>query len=416
MTLQQLSRKNIFFVIVLFVFANTTISQNNTTTLTIKQVRDLFKGTAVRITQPYKVFGIVSADEKSGNIYKNIYMQDAEAGINIRLQSQGAFTVGDSIGINLNGIKLANYSGLLCLDSVDINTKILKLAAKKNITPQTISLNELKASHESKLVTISNVQFHEQETGKTFADAVNHKPANLLITDCNNKTIILRNGGYAKFAAEKLPLGNGSITAVVGKYNDNLQLYIRNTNDINFNNERCKKQDTIVELINESFTNLAAGVDIDLKGWKNIATNGNRKWRTTNFNKNNFAQINSHNSFDSINCAWLVSPAIKYNVNKMLSFKTSKSFFNHTSKALTVYLSTDFNGYNPNKSSWTEIKDAIIAGEKDSDNKWISSGSIDLKNYVPNNYDGTFYVAFKYIGSKTQTSTYKIDDIIISNK
>ncbi|MBK9192958.1 MAG: hypothetical protein IPM77_16475 [Crocinitomicaceae bacterium] len=51
------------------------------------------------ITEDLSVYGIVTMDETSGNIYKQLYVQDHTAGINVRLTASADFQAGDSVRI-----------------------------------------------------------------------------------------------------------------------------------------------------------------------------------------------------------------------------------------------------------------------------------------------------------------------------
>ena len=49
----------------------------------------------------------------------------------------------------------------------------------------------------------------------------------------------MRTSGYARFQAQPLPSGRGTLTAVYTRYNGLAQLYIRDTGDVQFRDTRC---------------------------------------------------------------------------------------------------------------------------------------------------------------------------------
>ncbi|MBX2973976.1 MAG: hypothetical protein KF797_12810, partial [Flavobacteriales bacterium] len=53
--------------------------------LTVAELRSLFTGTAKRFGGDSSVYAVVTADEQSGNLYKNIYIQDHTGAIVMRL-------------------------------------------------------------------------------------------------------------------------------------------------------------------------------------------------------------------------------------------------------------------------------------------------------------------------------------------
>ena len=64
--------------------------------------------------------------------------------------------------------------------------------------------------------------------GMTYADAVNLSTGSRLLSDCNGNTVSVRTSGYANFADDTLPSGNGSIVGIFTIYNlkNNLLLEI----------------------------------------------------------------------------------------------------------------------------------------------------------------------------------------------
>ncbi|MCB0814009.1 MAG: hypothetical protein KDB87_12735, partial [Flavobacteriales bacterium] len=65
--------------------------------LTVAELRALYQGTPVRFTEDKSVYAVVTADESNGNLYKEVYVQDHTAAINLRLPFSGGLYVGDSI-------------------------------------------------------------------------------------------------------------------------------------------------------------------------------------------------------------------------------------------------------------------------------------------------------------------------------
>ncbi|MFN7119137.1 MAG: DUF5689 domain-containing protein, partial [Saprospiraceae bacterium] len=56
---------------------------------------------------------------------------------------------------------------------------------------------------------------------------------------CNGNKILLRTSGYATFAGEKVPEGNGSIVAIYSVFGRDKQLFIRELSDISLTAMRC---------------------------------------------------------------------------------------------------------------------------------------------------------------------------------
>ena len=63
---------------------------------TIKQLRSLYpigSATPIKIDQDWVISGIVNADDKDGNLYKVVTIQDSTAGIQIKIDNSSLYTV-----------------------------------------------------------------------------------------------------------------------------------------------------------------------------------------------------------------------------------------------------------------------------------------------------------------------------------
>lgn len=381
-----------------------TIPEGNIITLT--QLRDLYQGTTIKFGDgDTNVYAVVTADEMSGNLYKNVYIGDANAGINVRLLTSGGLYEGDSIRINLNGTVLSSYNGMLQLDSVDVDKNIVKQATNVSVTPITVTIDQIIAdpSLQARLVKLENVEFKNTDVGSTFADAVNQQSANKTIVDCGGSEVLLRTSGYATFAGEIVPGGNGSIIAVVGQYNTDKQLYLRRTADISLPNSSC--QPTIYAQKDFEDQNITSG------GWTVQMVNGSINWTTNGVGAqygSYYGQISNYVGATNYACeSWLISPALN------LSGATSPTFsffnaFNYTGDPLTVWVSTNYDGVSsPSTATWTQLSAVMSTGSW----SWVNSGNIDLTTYI----SSSTYVAFKYIGTASNGSTWEIDDILIQD-
>ncbi len=189
------------------------------------------------------VFGTITGDEASGNLYKSLYIQDATGAINLHLlSSAGMVLAGDSVRIVLKGLYLSDYRGVMQLDSLNPDVNIVKVANNVPRQPEVVTIPELlSGNYTCKLIKLENVQFIASDTSGTYADGTNQVTVNRYLEDCadpSNK-VIVRTSGYANFANDKIPNGNGTFIAIASRYNSDIQLYIRDLNDVNLTGERC---------------------------------------------------------------------------------------------------------------------------------------------------------------------------------
>jgi hypothetical protein len=208
--------------------------------VTIERLKELCPpGNVFKFVGDTSVLAVVTMDDKSGNLYKEAYIQDATGGIVVRLQSAGGIYQGDSIYLNLKGTTLKYYRKVFQIDSVHVDNNILKKSVGHNPAPKVVTIPELKTlGYQAQLIKLENVQFVLTDTSKTYADAQNLAYGELFLQDFNGNTVMLRTSGYSKFAKQNVPNGSGSIVAIAGRYDDAVQLAIRTTAEVVFNQDR----------------------------------------------------------------------------------------------------------------------------------------------------------------------------------
>lgn len=210
------------------------------------------------ITQDLLIGGVVVMDDRSGNYYKTLVIQDASGGIEVKFNDgylYSQFPIGRTIYIHLKGLLLGDYNGLtqlygsvieeggqlssFGLTEAQVRAHIEKGALGAPPAPKAIPLSELNNDLISTLIQIQDVEFITADTGKTYADAVTKNSVNRTVEACNGLQVLLRTSGYSNFAATKTPGGKGTITGVLGVYNGDYQLYIRDPSDVSMTGPRC---------------------------------------------------------------------------------------------------------------------------------------------------------------------------------
>ena len=217
-------------------------------------------GDPVRIDSNWTVYGIVTADDRSGNFYKQIVIEDSTGGINVLIDGTSLYSkypIGRKIYLKLQGLYFGKYGGLAQIGSTPDNTgaitnistaKADSVLVKANF-PNTVpnhnftDLSQLKTLNSAmlnRIVTIQGVQVVSTDTTKTYAQPPSvSSGTNINIEDCSKNKIIIRTSGYANFSTYKVPKGKGTLTAVYTVYNGTPQLVIRDTDDLKFYDDRC---------------------------------------------------------------------------------------------------------------------------------------------------------------------------------
>lgn len=369
---------------------------------TVKQLKQWYLDSAeYGISQDLSVYLTITADERSGNLYKTIYAQDATGSIALNLLYSGGIYTGDSIRLYLKGTRVRENYGLLVIDSVDTDKNVIKVATNRPIRTKKITLDQISDSLESFIVVIDSVQFNFNDAGKTFADAVNKSSKNTIIEDCSGNSMLLRNSGYANFASSLTPTGKGTLTAIVGEYSGTMQLYIRDINDLSFEGPRCPGTQNIKLLKDFEDNSLTSG------GWITKKVVGTTSWTASTFNNDYFAKISNYSGVNTQAETWLISPAVDLTGSTAPIFSFENTC-NYSGPDLEVFISTNYDGSSmPATATWTALNPILSSGSW----AWVSSGNISLSPYVGSS---AVYVAFKYTGTSSTGKTWEIDDIKIS--
>lgn len=396
--------------------------------LTIEELRNLYQGEPVRFDTAFSVYAVVTADESSGNLYRNIHVQDQTGAIVLRLNTPGGIYEGDSVRIYLPGTILSPYQGMMQLDSVDVDNNIIKQATQVFVPPIEInSLSEITPDIQGYLVKVNNVEFAEYELGQTFADAVNQNTENRDLVDCNNNSVLVRTSGFANFANEPLPGGNGSMIAVISQFNDDMQLYIRRFSEVQLNGERCDgssgggecEYDIEPQLgVSQDFSSVTVdNSDFSDPLWLNINEQGDRFWRGREFSGDKYARATGF-SGTGVSVPpteiWLITPPVIATSSPAMNFRSAQAFWSHDAdEPFRVYISNDFDGCDISAANWTEITNFNKPTSSNSNYQWVQSGDISLTQYLPQGYEGSYHIGFRYYSVDLQTTTIDLDDINI---
>jgi hypothetical protein len=232
--------------------------------ITIKDVKARYtSGAPVAIADDAVIEGIVSCDDRSGNYYQQIAIQDATGGVLLRLAGNNLYNnypVGRKVYVKLKGLYLGQYSGTLQfgggIDSPYINQggvtllavnlqdqHMVKGALNQPLVPQVVNVADLTTSLQNKyistLVKLQGFEFASSELGKNYAD--DDQSGNRIIKNCATPaaSITLRTSNYCNFATLPVTQGNGDIIGIYSYFGSTKQFTIRDTTDVRFYNPRC---------------------------------------------------------------------------------------------------------------------------------------------------------------------------------
>lgn len=219
---------------------------------TLAQLKEKYSAatdkTPIVITEDYVVKAYITGNDESGNIYKQVIVQDATAALPIQLDQGNVYTTyrrGQEVFINLKGMCVSVYGGEQQLGWPDayfyrMPFEMFQELVQKNgwpypdnVKPEVItdfSVANLDVSRMTyRLVQLEGVHF--VNGGKnTFATTSGFGEETL--KDAHGNTLTVRTSNYATFAYETLPVGTGTVVGILGRFNGGWQLSIPAYSDV----------------------------------------------------------------------------------------------------------------------------------------------------------------------------------------
>ena len=401
------------------------------------------------------ISGTVVADDKSGNFYKQLFIQDSTGGLQIQLDANslyGTFPVGRKVFIKCKGLCISDYNGTMqlgvkatvggspSLEGIPANLisqYVIGGSLNNPVVPQMVTLSQLTTNMQDKylgsLIQLDGFAF--ANLNATYSDTSAYKnTVNLDIKNCTNQTVIVRTSAYSNFAAQKVAQGRGTIYAIYTTFGSTKQLIIRDTADVKFNDPyACAlPPGTLLfeDFENQTTTTTFPYTITTIPGWMNAAQNASELWTSRIFSNNKYAYMSGFGSNQSAVTTWLVTKGVALTgTTKTLTFRTIQGFIltstpggTNVEAALKVLVSTNYTGTgNPWAPGvvWTDLTSQAILSPGSTTSSFPSgftnSGNINL-----NSYTGTIYVAFRYEGAdpagtaSDKTSAWEVDDIKIT--
>lgn len=376
------------------------------TMISIADLKQLYPGALTLIDSNLCIWGKVSANDESGNLYKTMEIQDASAAIELKLDRTSMFNdyhLGQRIYIKLDSLYIGEYNGLKQI-GYNYNNAIGRLPdvlidkhvfldslPGKVIQPKVINITAIDEADLSKLVKIEDVSF--ELPGSPYADVSATTNRNLL--DANGVLIpgfLVRTSNYASFAANKLPEGKGNLVGILSRFGSDWQFYIRDLNDV---------QNFVIPtvLLNYSFAT-------NSNDWTIKSQASNKDWFY--FGTDPCMVMNGVGA-DVASKDWLVSPEVDFGVapNCELTFKTiMKNTDSGITEPLRIKISSNYSG-DATTATWTDVPATLSTS-----GSWASNTVSGFPN------SGKYRIAFYYESSGTTGTTataWQIKDVKLAN-
>ena len=366
------------------------------TVYTIDQILAMESGTV--FNEDASVYGIITADEQSGNLYKAAFMQDRATGaaLELHLNAVSGVRIGDSIRVYLKDVTYSLYNNLPQLTNFEADGHIIILANNKPIEPTLTTIANINAGqHLAGLVRLENVRFTEQNT---FAEPSTYGNRTLADPTDYSQTVIVRTSNYANFANDSLPQGTGNLTAIAAVYGNTWQLYIRSAKEL-------------------EFEGYVPGGDADLPYYQDFASSfgtyttydvlGPQSWEIDY----NTAKMTGYvNNTNNENDDWLISR--KFSLENVSSASMTITYiaryFANVNEDITVWVSSDYTSGDPTSQSvhWEPVSVVWTEGINWTD---FISTTLDLSNFVGQKV----CVAVRYKSNNVKAGTIEVQSILI---
>ena len=247
---------------------------NLTPNKTILDVTAVSSATTLKqYTENDIISGVVVSSDAGGNFYKDLYIVSEDGQFSARIKinksgTTGSYPVGRVIYIKLKDLYTRIDNDVLTIGTkedgsaypaalTDYKTSIFRSC--KTITGEKfeekfnnkVTLKDaISTKYLGKLVTISDVQFKEEFTGKLFWDENNLVSATNRATNVGieskvevNENIVFRVAEQAhNFAQRTVPAESGSMTGVMTKYGKDYQFVPRKWEDLSLQQPRFKSE------------------------------------------------------------------------------------------------------------------------------------------------------------------------------
>jgi len=244
-------------------------------------------GDTTLINDDVIISGIVTANDRSGNFYKQIVIQDSTAGIFVNIDAYSlyaSYPVGRKLYIRCQGLFLGYNGGTMELggslnrqlqvegiSGAYLDKHLVKGPVGNEIRDSSITFSQARNFSATagvralvgSLVTIKDVQF--ADTTVTYTDPA--ATTNRMIMECveSPSSLAVRTSNFSDFHAVRVAKGRGSVTGIYTVYQSSSytpQLLIRDTGDVHMAGPRCGAVPIIPVSSIDSLRRLYPGVGV----------------------------------------------------------------------------------------------------------------------------------------------------------
>lgn len=393
-----------------------TFNTTGKTMKTVAEVKAYFSGTLAQIPDNAYLKAQVTANDKTGNLFKYIYVEDKTGGIRVNidmasLYADPRFFVGKQVLISLKDLYVGSVNTEVQLGGL-FNGNVGRVLANdvyKHFFPTT-DFTEVVATEKTiagltdadvgRWIKIKDLQFINDDLGETYAGASN---TTRTLEDCSGSKLSLTTSSFATFASRQIDSGKGDLYGVLTKYNGKYEVWITNPLGADFDGNRCDGSPAPVfeSIFNEDFSGALTN------NWTAVSVLGTAVWNIQQFGNPKPCVVMSGNGNED----WLISKPITLAgyKNYYLSFETDGRA-SVPSNPLEVYVTDNYTG-NYATTTWTKLN-PILDPDLSKFAPFVNSGKLDISNFAGKNV----VVAFKYTSTATASATWELDNVKVRGR
>lgn len=355
------------------------------------------------------ITGIVVSTDENGAFYKQLVIQDATGGIQIKVANNSLNTrykIGQRVFVKCKGLTLGTYYSNPMLGIGD-STSVDAIPASKECTyiyrhdmpvgepaPFVITANTSESelmAHLNMLVEIPDCRFANSDVGQTFVDPQGATPYTSRTVEFGNSSTFAVN--TSKYVANSIgqatvPSGTGTLRGVLTLYKASygkgtFQIVLRSIKDVKF----TWYADYYV--LNEHLSE-------PNYGWTFV--NNGDAWQTKN---NNFLMEATETNTDS----WCVSPALNLSGNSAAAVAFDKFYVAYNNDVCQLYYTTSsFDGNSISASDWTRVEGPA----------YQTGGSYN--NYELSIPVSAKHIAFRFKGNNADAKKACLQNIVVKTE
>ena len=381
--------------------------------ISVSELKLLYtSGNYTQVTDNVYLKAQVTANDKTGNLFKYIYVEDKTGGIRVNidmnsLYADPRFFVGKQVLINLKDLYVGSVNTEVQLGGL-FNGNVGRVLANdvyKHFFPTT-DFTEVVATEKTiagltdadvgRWIKIKDLQLVKEDLGHIFYGS-------RTLEDCSSNKINLYTESFATFANDIMDTGKGDVYGILKKYNTTYELIITNRLGLDLDGNRCDGtlSPSFRDIFNDEFSNLS--------NWTTVNGSGTQQWTTTNYgNPSPSAYIDGGRS---ANVDWLISKKITVpsDFSGVFMYFQTDGRYNSASgvPSLEVYVTENYTG-NVDTTVWTQ-KTARLDGDLNSFGRFIGSSKIDVTDFKGKD----LVVAFKYTSVAGFSTTWELDNFSV---